>query len=284
VAERAAKLSALDRETEAHNAEAQGIAAEIKKLKGTVPLLRQRVEARRTLVEQNYAPKLDLLELEEQLIREQQDLEAAKARLVQAKAEIANAETRRQQAEAEFRRDRLAELTDAEQRVAQLGQELIKIERRQGLQQLVAPVDGVVQQLAIHTVGGVVTEAQQLMVIVPAEQRLEVEATLLNKDIGFVQAGQPAAVKIETFLFTRYGTIDGKVLQVSGDAVADDHLGLVYPTRIAMDRTTMNVDGKTVNLGAGMAVTVEIKTGKRRLIEYLLSPLLRYGQESLRER
>jgi hemolysin D len=280
----AARLDALDRQTEASEADAAAITAEIEKLKGTLPLLRKRVEARRELAKKDFTPKLELLQLEEELVRQKQDLEVAQARLAQSTAAIAGSRRAKVQAEEEYRSERLAELAEAEQRLAQLDQELIKMERLQGLQRLTSPVDGVVQQLAIHTVGGVVTEAQQLMVVVPETSRLEIEATLLNKDIGFVQAGQDVAIKLETFPFTRYGTIEGQVVHVSSDAVQNEKLGLVYIARITMRRATMNVDGKTVYLTPGMAATVEVKTGKRRVIEYLLSPILRYGDESLEER
>jgi len=111
-----------------------------------------------------------------------------------------------------------------------------------------------------------------------------VEAQVENKDVGFVREGQAVEIKVETFLFTLYGTIPGTVLSVSDDAVPIDKGGLVYPTRVSMRRSTIQVEGKQLNLSPGMAVTVEIKTGKRRLIEYLLSPLLKSVKESLRER
>jgi hemolysin D len=163
-----------------------------------------------------------------------------------------------------------------------------------------------VQQLAIHTVGGVVTPAQQLMVIVPGDSHLEAEAMISNRDIGFVSAGQPAEVKIDTFNFTRYGLLQGKVVSVSQDAIVRDKPNakqgdpkpggalsdtsepegqeLLYSARVSLEETQMQIEDKMVNLAPGMAVTVEIRTGTRRLIEYLMSPLLRYRHESLRER
>jgi len=122
------------------------------------------------------------------------------------------------------------------------------------------------------------------MVIVPKDDPLEVEARVQNLDIGFVRAGQPVEVKLETFQFTKYGTIPGVVESVSGDAVQEEGHGLTYPIRVKLARTQMNINGQQINLSPGMAATVEIKTGKRRLIEYVLSPILRYKQESLRER
>jgi hemolysin D len=165
-----------------------------------------------------------------------------------------------------------------------LEQEHLKADTRGKLMKLTSPVDGTIQQLGVHTVGGVVTPAQPMMVIVPRDNALEVEAFVENKDVGFVKAGQDAEVKIETFQYTKYGTIHAKVISVSHDAINDEKRGLIYLARVKMDRSTINVDGSEVNLSPGMAVSAEVKTGKRRVIEYFLSPLLQYGHESLRER
>jgi len=145
-------------------------------------------------------------------------------------------------------------------------------------------VDGEVQQLDVHTIGGVVTPAQALMVIVPKNAHLEVDAMLSNKDIGFVNEGQLTEVKIEAFPFTKYGVIDGEIENISYDAIEDERLGLVYKMKVLLKETTIQVKDKLINLVPGMAVTVEIKTGKRRLIEYFLSPLMQYQDESVRER
>ena len=161
-------------------------------------------------------------------------------------------------------------------------------------------MDGVVQQLAVHTVGGVVTPAQALAVVVPVDSHLEIEAMVSNRDIGFVHAGQEAEIKIDTFSFTRYGLLHGKVLNVSQDAITRDKpqdksktepassepkgQEMNYAARVSLDRTQMQVEDKLVNLSPGMAVTVEIKTGSRRIISYLLSPVLKYRQEILKER
>jgi len=211
----------------------------------------------------------------------------------------------RGQADAEYRRTLSYELAMSEQKALGLAHELIKAEQKTRLQQLTAPVDGMVQQLAIHTVGGVVTPAQSLLVVVPSDSRLEIEAMVPNRDIGFVHEGQQAEIKIDTFNFTRYGLLHGEVLSVSQDAIIRDRQqdrandrGLAalnetsepkgqelnYSARISLDRSRMQIDDRMVNLSPGMAVTVEIRTGSRTVLSYLLSPLLRYRQESLRER
>jgi hemolysin D len=173
---------------------------------------------------------------------------------------------------------------EANQKAASLVQELAKARYQETLTSLKAPVDGSVQQLAIHTVGGVVTPAQPLMVIVPADQLVEVEAMLENKDVGFVRAGQPVTVKVETFTFTKYGTVDGEVLSVSNDAIEDEKRGLIYSSRIRLNTDHLMVNGQRVALSPGMSVTAEVKTDQRRVIEYFLSPLQQHVDESLRER
>jgi len=191
-------------------------------------------------------------------------------------------------------------LTETETRAAGLQQEVIKSTQKTSLQTLRAPVDGRVQQLQIHTVGGVVTPAQQLMVIVPDDAGLEVEARIENKDVGFVQIGQPVEVKIEAFNFTRYGLLHGKVTDITRDAIdqpqqpqqstassRNNGTGTaqsVYLARVSLDRTSIQTENGLTEVGPGMAVTAEIKTGSRRVIEYLLSPLARYAHETARER
>jgi hemolysin D len=206
---------------------------------------------------------------------------------------------------AEHRRGVFDELAKAEQKVASLSEDVVKAQQRTKLQRLTAPVDGVVQQLAVHTVGGVVTPGQALLVIVPINSHLEIEAMVSNRDIGFIHAGDEAEIKVDTFNFTRYGLLHGNVMSLSRDAVVrdkpQDKTGdkvqgaetgtsepkgqeLVYTARISLDRAQMKIEDNLVNLSPGMALTVEIKTGSRTVIGYLLSPLLRYSHDSLRER
>jgi hemolysin D len=122
------------------------------------------------------------------------------------------------------------------------------------------------------------------MIIVPDGAQVTAEVTLDNKDIGFVNPGQDVAVKLETFPFTRYGTVPATVRLVTADAVNDEKRGAIFPATLTLNKTTLDVDGKTIRLSPGMNLTAEIKTGQRRVIEYLLSPIQRAGSESLRER
>jgi hemolysin D len=279
-----ARAARIDAEIAKREAERRSTEEIVRKLEQTVPIARQRAEDFKGLVDKNFISKHGYLEKEQVRIEQEADLQTQKSRLRELAHAIDEARGQRAALTAETRRTALDSLNEAEQKGTAHGQELLKSDTRGKLMTLTAPVDGTVQQLAIRTVGGVVTPAQALMVIVPRDDALEVEAMLENKDIGFVNAGQEAEVKIETFPFTKYGTIPAKLTHVSHDAISDEKRGLIYSTRAKLQRATIQVEDKTVHLTAGMAVSVEIKTGQRRVIEYFLSPLLQRGSESLRER
>jgi hemolysin D len=306
VAEHRAKVAALDKQRAQKEAERATTAASITKLETTIPVVQQRVDIRGALYNREFGSKLQYLETLQLLVEQQQDLGVQKSRLQESEAAIAAIAQTRVQTIAEFRRNMLDELNKAEAKASGLIQDVAKAEQRAKFQTLIAPVDGVVQQLAVHTVGGVVTPAQVLLVLVPQENQLEIEAMVSNRDIGFVHPGQKAEIKIDTFTFTRYGLLHGKVLSVSQDAISKDKpqdkpnergmpgadnassepkgQELSYAARISLDRTQMQIDDNLVNLGLGMAVTVEIKTGERSVLSYLLSPIMRYKHDTLRER
>jgi hemolysin D len=149
---------------------------------------------------------------------------------------------------------------------------------------LTAPSAGIVQQLQVTTIGAVVRPADALLVIVPEGTRLVVEANVLNRDAGFVREGQEVRVKLEAFPFTRYGVVSGRLVFLSHDAIEDEELGLVFPARVELAQQSISINGRPRVLTAGMAVTAEIRTGRRRIIEFLLSPIARRVEEAGRER
>lgn len=279
-----ARLARIDADIARREAERRSTQEVVRKLEQTAPIARRRATDFANLVEQNFVSRHGYLEKEQTRIEQEADLATQKSRLRELSAALAEGREQRRTLIAETRRSVLDSLDDGEKKAGSLAQELIKAQSRGRLMTLTAPIDGTVQQLAIHTVGGVVTPAQALMVVVPREEAIEVEAFLENKDIGFVHVGQEAQVKIDTFPFTKYGTIRATVTHVANDAINDDKKGLLYPLRAQLAQATIRVEEKSVLLSPGMAVTVEIKTGTRRVIEYFLSPLLQYGGESLRER
>ena len=283
-AEQVARFAAGDADLAKRQAELQSIQAQIAKLNATIPLVRKRAETRRYLADKQIGSEITALEIQQQLVEQERELTVQQSRLVEAQATLTATRQARAQIRAEVERTLQTERAEAEKRRAALHQELIKAEQRRQFRTITAPVDGTIQQLAVTTVGGVVTAAQALMVLVPADAGLEVQANLLNRDIGFVHPGQRAVVKVETFTFTRYGYLEATVESVSRDAIDDPRQGLIYQARLKLDKTSMPIDGREVPLSAGMAVTTEIKTAERTVLDYLLAPLQKYKQEALRER
>ncbi len=279
-----AKLAKLDAEKARHQAEAATVRATIAKLEATLPIAQQREADFKSLTDQGFMSTHAGQDRTRERIEQERDLATQRARLQEAQATLQESVQARAAYLAETQRalsERHAQATSKRQ---QLTQELSKTEQRSRLTQLTAPVAGTVQQLAVHTEGGVVTPAQVLMVIVPNDAQVSAEVVIDNKDIGFVKAGQVVAVKLETFPFTRYGTVDAEVKSVTADAVTDEKRGAIFPALLALKQTAIDVDGKRIKLSPGMNVTAEIKTGKRRVIEYLLSPVQRAVGESLKER
>jgi hemolysin D len=303
--EQAAKLAKLDHEAAQKHAEQAEIKAHIAKIDAALPLVRERAAIREEGLKSGYGNKLDLLTQKQQVVEDEHERVALQRKHDEAEAALAALAALRNQAEAEFRRNALTDLAKADREFAEATGELAKAAERIRLQTLTAPVAGVVQDLTVHTLGGVVTPAQQLLRIVPADGGVEVAAVIANQDVGFVELGQQAEIKVDTFPFTRYGLIRGRVAGIARDAVdepqseqrrqgpqsASDEPAsiersrqLVYTARIGLEEKGLVIDGKPFELTPGMAVTAEIKTGKRRVLDYLLSPLHRYSHDVLRER
>ena len=286
LSEQRAKLAGLDADMIKRSADADAIKSNLTQLRASLPLVRQKHQMREDMAKTGHIAQTSVLETQLELMNAEKDIAVQTNRLKESRAGYQATVQQRLQAVAEFRARSGNELSDAVKRQSAAEQELIKANQRWNQQTLRAPIDGVVQQLAVTTVGGVVTAAQPLLTIVPEQGPLEIEAQVMNRDIGHLKVGQRAINKIETYDFTRYGFLDGEVLWVGTDAVQDQKLGLVYPVRIrlAQTRTPIAVNGRYGDASAGMNVTTDIRTDERRLIDYLLAPMLRYKQEALRER
>lgn len=148
-------------------------------------------------------------------------------------------------------------------------------------QQIKSPVDGFVGKLLIHTEGGVVSPNDNLISIVPSDAPLIIKANVLNKDIGFLKLGQEVAIKIDTFSFQKYGLLHGNIIEISKDAIEDEKLGLIYEIKIKPNSLDIKVEGEIKRLEIGMSVIAEVKTGKRRVIELFIYPIIKYMDEGL---
>jgi len=290
------KVQGVKEELAQKKSELNEAEAEIKRLTDTLPLVQERMDKLKFLSDQKYVSRMDYLNTEQEYVNIRETLskqektrdtvnhsiDVLKQKLINTKADQ----------EVVIRK----EIDETRIKMMSLEQSLAKYSGRAEKAKIVSPIDGFVQQLSISTVGGVVAPAEQLMVIVPKNGGLEVEAFIENKDIGFIEPSQEVAIKIDTFKFTKYGIIEGEVMTLSRDAVLTESQqeGLpplrpeeqqaLYKARIKLDKSSIKIDGRDVPLSSGMSVTAEIKTGQQRVIEYILSPLLRYKDEAMRER
>jgi hemolysin D len=279
-----AKLAKLTAEQAHRHAEIATVRELIAKLQATLPIAQQREADFKSLTDQGFMSSHAGQDRARERIEQERDLATQQTRLTEANAALRETEQARVAYLAETQRLLSERNAQALLKRQQLTQERSKAEQRSGLTQLTAPVAGTVQQVAVHTEGGVVTPAQVLMVIVPKDADITAEVVIDNKDIGFVNAGDSAQIKLETFPFTRYGTVEAKVKSVTADAVNGEKKGAIFTATLRLARSTIDVDGKRINLSPGMNLTAEIKAGKRRVIEYLLSPVQRALGESLGER
>jgi hemolysin D len=260
--------------------------AEIIKLEGTLPIEQTKEDDYAKLSVIGYVGLHDYYNEKQAVIQMKQDLIEQKAKLVETQATLDSSKRKRDAYIAQARRTWLEKIEDDETKAVSSAGDLAKARDHSRLMHLTAPVDGTVQQLAVHTIGGVVSPAESVMTVVPTSNKLLVDATVDNQDIGFIKDGQPAEVKVEAFPYTRYGVLHGTVVQVSNDAKQDDSdkKKWVFSAQVALPTDSMMIEGKQIHLTPGMTVTAEIKTGRRRIMTYLLSPLIQHARESLHER
>lgn len=265
----------------------QDLDGEIARYAMQVPIARQREQNYRQLAQNHDVAVNDWHQKEQERI--------------ELEGKLADARHQREAFIAETRKNTADELSQGLKQQQESQQDRLRAGAQKNQFRLTAPVDGTVQQLNVHTLGGVVSAAQPLMVIVPAQSQVEIEAIVENKDIGFIRQGQRAAVKVEAYDYTRYGMVQGVVSWVARDAMnagsaetgaapaaasaeAAKPQASQYAIHVRLDRKTIDVDGREVALRPGMSTSIEIKTGSRRVIDYFLSPLIQNGHESLNER
>ncbi|WP_080421105.1 HlyD family type I secretion periplasmic adaptor subunit [Burkholderia ubonensis] len=283
--EYADKLAGARAELAKRDAARMSTEQEVAKLRATSPLARREANDYRDLAADNYVARHDYLTKEQTALEQEHELAAQQSHLRELGAGVAEQRAIIESISSQFRREQLDALDKANQQFTQNREDETKAETRKRLLTLYSPVAGTVQQLTTHTLGGVVTTAQALMEVVP-DDAVEVEANIENKDIGFVNVGQDAVVKVEAFPYTRYGYLLGKVVAVSNDAIQDrdKKLGLSFVARVRLPSSQMRVENKWISLTPGMQVTIEIKTGRRSVASYFLDPLIQNVQESLHER
>ena len=236
-----------------------------------------------------YEPELELNNLRAEEARISERLASNRARLSIANSNRIRLESVRDIIPASRYDDAVKETTDLSHEIGALNASLteiknkrIQIEKQKQL--LKSPIDGIVNTVMIHTIGGVVTPAEKIMTIVPKDSKMLIKAKVMNQDVGFVEVDMPVSIKIDTYNFQKYGILNGKVTVVSPNSVEDEKLGPIYEVYIEPQNTTLMVEGKEQSIKFGMSTTNEIKIGKRRIIEFFIYPLIKYLDESIKVR
>mgnify|MGYP001435439812 CR=1 FL=1 len=253
----------------------------IPKIEKALELVAKQEVALRQLAEKGYASIMEHLQRQKELVRTEKELNEQRKSAEQIRDSLKEAEKNLEALKKERERSILGEILEKEKNITVLEGEFTKASKRSQLEKLYSPVNGTVHGLAMHTIGGVVTSAQPIVTIVPEGTPLIVEAMALNKDVGFIHPGQKAELKLDTFPFQKYGTIEAELFYVSPDAQEDQKIGLVYKIKLRPNRFKIRVKEKDIPLSPGMAVTAEIKTGERRVIEFFISPFIKHVDESL---
>ncbi|MCA6219204.1 HlyD family type I secretion periplasmic adaptor subunit [Photorhabdus antumapuensis] len=244
----------------------------------------QRLKARQTLSQKQVISKVEYLEQEKEFLETERLITQQNAELNVLQSQYISLEERLNSLKTQKEREWFDKRKQAEVQLVVLEQELAKAQVREQLEIIRSPVTGTVQQLSVHTLGAVLQPAQNLMVIVPDDNVQLAEVQILNKDAGFVHPGQQVTVKVDAFPYTRYGTIDGELLNISRDSTTDEQLGLVFPAQVSLKSNNIVIDNTRVDITPGMSIVAEIKTDQRRVIDYLLSPIREYQSEALREK
>ncbi len=284
ISEHRTAIASLQEDRAQRRAELAMVTAEVSKLEEQLPLVEEQLAGLEKLDKEGLVPRMRVSEVKERAVGMRQDLLIRREELGKSRAALAGVESQIARLKSEFRATALDALTEADANYRLRSEEVKKANDRAALTVLSSPIDGTVAQLSVHTLGAVVRPADPLLVIVPRGDELMVEAMVLNKDIGFVREGQEAEIKLEAFPFTRFGVIKGTIERISTDSVENKDLGLVFPCLVKLHATHITTGMTKVALAPGFAATAEIKTGDRRIIEFLFSPLSRRLQEAGRER
>jgi len=284
IAEHRTAIQALREEGAQRESDLAMVTAEVAKLEQQVPLAESQLNGMEELDKQGLVPRMKVSEIKERVVGLRQDLVIRREEMIKTRSALSGIKSQIAKLQSEFEAKSLDALSEAEANFRLRSEEVKKANDKASLTILTSPIDGIVAKLSVHTIGAVVKPADPLLVIVPKGEELIVEAMVLNKDIGFISEGQEAEVKLEAFPFTRYGVVTGKVESISRDAIEDEKLGLVFPCQVKLSQSFLKIGNARFELAPGLAATAEIKTNKRRIIEFLLSPLSRRLQEAGRER
>ncbi|MDI3325056.1 HlyD family type I secretion periplasmic adaptor subunit [Pontibacterium granulatum] len=278
------RLRQLSSQLEQRRQDLASFRAELKKLQQVLKLSRRELKIMRPLVAQGIEPELELIRLEQEVIRTQGDSDKASLNISKTQDAIRETEEQIQSEHQNYRVKALEELNDVNTQLARLENSLPSLSEKLRRTEIRSPINGVVNQVLISTIGGVIERAKPIFEIVPLEDKLVVEAKVLPKDIAFVAPNQPARVKITAYDFSRFGAIDGRVVTMSPDALTEQDGTTYYVARVETSRSTLDAYGESYPIMPGMQAQVDFITGRRTVLEYILKPVLKIKENAFSER
>lgn len=257
--------------------------ARIASLGRSLPLAEERHAMALSLAEEKLIPRMELLEISRNLEELRGEVASVRAALPRARSAAVEAEEGIREVELDFRREVAEQMALVELEIAGERERMVRATDQQSRTVIASPIDGTVKNLAYHTIGGVVRPGNAIMEIVPARERLLIEARLDPRDIGHVRVGQPAVAKFTTYDFVRYGGLDGRVVNIAADADRDDAGRHYFRVVVETENAALGQDGE-LPIIPGMEATVDIHTGEKRVVDYLIQPVLKTRAEAFRER
>jgi len=279
----ASALEVLAEQVSQRRLEIAEIEARLRATRADLKLAREFFEQQRPLMEDGLIPRFEVLQLEREVQALIGELESLETELPRAEAAQEEARSRERDTVLRFRREAAEAMGDVEREMARLRQILSRATDQQFRTEILSPIDGVVKNLSATTIGGVVRPGEPIMEIVPTRDKLVVEVHLNPVDVGYVRVGQAAVVKVTTYDFIRYGGLDGTVVNVAADADTDQ-MGQPYFRVVVETESAYLDDNEALAIAPGMQATVDIHTGTRSVLDYLIMPVLKLQSEAFRER
>ena len=280
----AANQSIFDQQIKQRRQEIVEQEAKLRNLRSSYALASEELELTRPAFAQGAVSRVELLQLERQVNQLKGELDATRLALPRAKSALVEAENKLEESEAKFRADAQEQLTDVRAQLDGIRESSVSLEDKVNRTLVTSPVNGVVKQIQINTVGGVIQPGMNLMEVVPVEDSLLIEARIKPEDVGFIKPDLPAVVKLSAYDFSIYGGLDASVETISADTIVDEEGNSFYIVRVRTDKSYLGSKGNPLPIIPGMQASVDIITGKKSILDYLLKPIFKARQNALRER
>ena len=278
------QISVLEQQLSQRESELREVNTRVADTRGVIALQRQEAEVIRPLVDKGSAPKLELLQLERTIKEKQTELNSYASSVPRIRSSIEEARARIQETKNNAKAQAQAELAAKLIEMNEIKERLGALEQRRGRTELKSPVNGTIQEISTNTIGGVVRPGEDIIKIVPKDDQLIVEAKVRPSDRAFIFPGQKAVIKLTAYDFSIYGGLNGELVDISADTIEDEEGNSFYRVKLRTDETELVRKGEVLPITTGMVASVDILTGKKTVMQYLLKPFIKTLDNAMNER